>query len=57
MGAGRHDQTRPANPVGLEFLDDNLVEERLQLVGHTLNRKGKAACSSTDLSKEGLGAR
>ena len=57
MGAGRHNQTRPANPVGLELFDDNLVEEGFQLVGHTLNRKGKAACSSTDLSEEGLGAR
>ena len=32
MIAGGHDQPRPAYAVGVELLDDNTVEERLQLV-------------------------
>jgi hypothetical protein len=37
--ARRQQQAGPTHPVGLQFLDDDLIEERPQLLSHAIQDK------------------
>ena len=36
VGAGGHDEPRLTDPIGLEFLDHDAVEERPKLLAHSV---------------------
>jgi hypothetical protein len=38
LGAGGHEQAGAADPVGVELLDHDAIEERAKLLAHAMNR-------------------